>query len=344
MIRHILLTAPVETRVKFKMAMVGGGIAGAVRPVTGKYNTVVSCNHAGTGKVARTVYDAETRQSLPGKVVREEGSKDGKDSVVNNAYNFSGLTHKFFNDLFSRDSIDNDGMHLHSTIRFGHRYPNAFWNGKQMVYGSGDGEIFNDFCVLDVVAHELTHGVTEHTAGLVYRAQPGALNEHFSDVFGSLVKQRSRNQKASDADWIIGEGLFTDKINGVGIRLMSNPGHAYDDPKIGRDRQTSHMNEYNHSPEDNYCVHINSGIPNKAFYEFAKNIGGYSWELAGKVWYEVLSTKLNENSTFQNMVDATQEVVIQNYGTGIEYKALKEAWKIVGLAPKHYIFNQMSTV
>lgn len=297
------------------------------------------------GQIARTVYDAENRQSLPGKVVREEGTRSKGDKQVDEAYDFSGHTHEFFRKFFKRDSIDNKGFHLHSTVHFGHKYPNAFWNGRSMTYGDGDGEIFNPFTILDVVAHELTHGVTEHTAGLEYYGQSGALNEHFSDVFGSLVKQHVGNQTADKANWIIGEGLFTDKINGVGIRSMKAPGTAYDDKVIGKDRQPAHMKDLYTGGDDNGGVHINSGIPNKAFHEAAINIGGYAWEKTGKIWYETLTgPKLNERSNFKEMADATTQTAIELYGTGVEYKAVREAWKSVGVVPTHHIFKPYTRV
>ncbi len=293
------------------------------------------------GQVSRTVYDAENRQSLPGKVVREEGAKSKGDKQVDEAYDFSGHTHEFFKKFFKRDSIDDKGFHLHSTVHFGNKYPNAFWNGRSMTYGDGDGEIFNPFTILDVVAHELTHGVTEHTAGLEYYSQSGALNEHFSDVFGSLVKQHVHNQTADKANWIIGEGLFTKNVQGRGIRDMLNPGTAYNDPIIGKDRQPNHIKDIYTGGEDNGGVHLNSGIMNRIFANFSINIGGYAFDKPAKIWYEVLTTKLSERSNFQDMVNATQEVVIQNYGTGIEYKAFKEAAKVVGLTPRHHIFRGM---
>ncbi|SQI22331.1 Extracellular minor metalloprotease precursor [Salmonella enterica subsp. arizonae] len=135
-----------------------------------------------------------------------------------------------------------------------------------MVFGDGDGEIFNRFTSsIDVVAHELTHGVTETEAGLIYFGQSGALNESLSDVFGSLVKQFHLQQTAGQADWIIGEGLLAKGINGKGLRSMAAPGTAYDDPLLGKDPQPAHMQNFIKTREDNGGVHLNSGIPNRAF-------------------------------------------------------------------------------
>jgi Zn-dependent metalloprotease len=286
--------------------------------------------------INRSIYDAEHRQSLPGKLVRKEGDADTGDISVAEAYDGSGWTHKFFQEILGRNSIDDNGMELISTVHFGRNYGNAFWNGKSMTYGDGDGQIFNRFTsVIDVIGHELTHGVTEHTAGLIYRAQPGALNEHMSDVFGSLVKQYSRKQTAKEADWLIGEGLFTKKVNGRALRDMLKPGTAYDDARIGKDPQPDHMSKFVKTNADAGGVHINSGIPNRAFANAAINIGGYAWEKAGKIWYETLKTELKENSQFQDCVNATIKVAGRLYGDkSVEKKAVVEGWAIVGLKEK----------
>jgi Zn-dependent metalloprotease len=283
--------------------------------------------------IARTLHDAEHKMTLPGKVVRNEGEASKGDVSVDEAYDGSGKTHAFFKDIFGRNSIDDRGMALISTVHFGKNFGNAFWNGSQMTYGDGDGKIFNRFTsVIDVIGHELAHGVTEHTAGLVYSHQSGALNEHFSDVFGSMVKQRDKNHQSKDADWLIGEGLFTDKIDGVALRSMKAPGTAYDDEKIGKDPQPDHMRKYNKTESDNGGVHINSGIPNKAFYETAMMLGGYAWEKAGRIWYDTLCTELNSRSQFKDCAKATFKVAEKLYGkNSVEQKAVKEGWKKVGI-------------
>jgi Zn-dependent metalloprotease len=227
-------------------------------------------------------------------------------------------------------------MKLDSTVHYGEDYNNAFWNGTQMVYGDGDGDIFQRFTKsIDVIGHELTHGVTQYEAALEYHGQAGALNESFSDVFGSLVKQYSRKQKADKADWLIGNGLFSKKVKGVALRSMKKPGTAYNDPTIGKDPQPGHMKDYVNTKSDNGGVHINSGIPNRAFYLTSMELGGYAWEKAGKIWYIALTERLRERSIFQSAADTTFEVAGTVYGkNGIEQKAVSRAWKEVGLIPK----------
>ena len=186
--------------------------------------------------------------------------------------------------------------------------------------------------MLDIIGHELTHGVTQFEAKLVYSKQPGALNESMSDVFGSLVKQRALNQTASEADWIIGAGLLTENVNGIGIRTMKEPGTAYDDPVLGKDPQPGHMRDYVNTISDNGGVHINSGIPNHAFYFTAMELGGYAWEKAGQIWYVTLRDKLSANSSFQDCANLTYIAAAELYGDGsIEQMAVKNGWAEVGL-------------
>ncbi len=225
-------------------------------------------------------------------------------------------------------------MRLDSTVHYGMNYDNAFWNGNQMVYGDGDGDLFNRFTIaIDVIGHELTHGITQYEANLTYRDQPGALNESFSDVFGTMVKQRALNQQANEADWLIGEGLFTSNVNGEALRSMKAPGTAYNDPVIGKDPQPAHMRDYAKVSYDNGGVHINSGIPNHAFYLVATEIGGYAWEKAGMIWYIVLRDRLSSRAQFQDAANMTYQVAAELYGNGsTEQQAVKNGWNGVGIS------------
>ena len=152
-------------------------------------------------------------------------------------------------------------------MHYGRDYDNAFWNGERMVFGDGDGEVFQGFTgSLDVIAHELAHGVVEDEGELLYRGQSGALNESISDVFGVLAEQHREGQTADQANWLIGEGMFTDAVQGRALRSLAAPGTAYDDDVLGKDPQPAHMRDFVPTREDNGGVHINSGIPNHAFY------------------------------------------------------------------------------
>ena len=302
------------------------------RVVTGLMSSMFSVSN----KLDRTIFDAKNTENLPGTLIRHEGEKPKGGKTISEAYDYSGSTYNFYKDIFERNSIDTRGMKLDSTVHYGEDYNNAFWNGTQMVYGDGDGEIFQRFTKsIDVIGHELTHGVTQYEAALEYEGQPGALNESFSDVFGSLVKQYALKQKADKADWLIGLGLFTRNVNGKALRSMKKPGSAYDDPTIGKDPQPGHMNDYVETSSDNGGVHINSGIPNRAFYLTAIELGGYAWEKAGRIWYITLTERLRERSNFQKAADLTFEVAASLYGkNSIEQKAVSNGWKGVGLVPK----------
>ena len=291
-----------------------------------------------TGK-QRAVYDAKFSTKLPGTLMRKEGDAPVADVAVNEAYDGSGATYDLYYTAFGRNSIDNNGLKLDSTVHYDKGYDNAFWDGQQMVYGDGDEDLpvserlFNRFTIsLDVIGHELTHGVTQYEANLAYSNQQGALNEAISDIFGSLVKQYQRAQTADQADWIIGEGLFTSNVKGVGIRSMKAPGTAYNDPVLGKDPQPAHMKNYVTTSQDNGGVHINSGIVNHAFYVTALEIGGGAWEKAGQIWYRTLTSKLSSKSNFQNAADFTFQAAGELFGAdSLEQKAVKTGWSEVGI-------------
>src|SRR5215813_5583274 len=123
----------------------------------------------------RSIFSTNRSEDVPGELVRSEGRPPAKDAAVNEAYEGLGATYDFYWDVFDRNSIDDEGLPLDATVHFGQSYDNAFWNGERMVFGEGDGDLFNGFTVaLDVIGHELTHGVTEDEAKLTYLYQPGA--------------------------------------------------------------------------------------------------------------------------------------------------------------------------
>ena len=281
----------------------------------------------------RLIYDLQGRNfsALPGKLVRSEGEARTKDPAVNEAYDHSGITYDFYRDVFKRNSLDDKGMSLISSVHLLRKLNNAFWNGEQMVYGDGDGREFIRFTkALDVVGHELSHGVVTHTCNLVYQGESGALNEHFADAFGVMTKQWKKGQTAAQADWLIGAGIMGPKTRAKSLRTFK-AGKAYeDDPILGTDPQPKHLKDRYKGPEDNGGVHINSGIPNHAFYLTAMKIGGRSWVRAGRIWYRTLLS-LTTTSGFKDMVQTTATVAMTEFGRGSkEHKAVQAAWKEVG--------------
>lgn len=289
---------------------------------------------AALGEEQRNVFTANNSQKLPGQLVRSEGQPATGDEAVDQAYDGLGDTYDMYLKEFNRNSIDDNGLVLNATVHFGDGYDNAQWDGHRMIFGDGDGQLFNRFTVsVDVTGHELTHGVTQYEANLMYWAQSGALNESISDVFGSLVKQRKLNQKADEADWLIGAGLLAQGVNGVALRSMKAPGTAYDDPILGKDDQPGDMSGYVSTFKDNGGVHTNSGIPNHAFYLAATNIGGYAWDKAGQIWYETLcSPLLSPRAQFRGFARLTIRTAGALFGyNSAEQGAVRDAWNQVGV-------------
>ena len=274
------------------------------------------------------------RGDVRGPIVRREGDPPTSDTAVNEAYDGLGDTFEFFLEVYGRNSIDDAGMPLRGVVHFGEQYPNAFWDGQRMVFGDGDGSTFGVMTgSLDVIAHELGHGVTEKEAGLEYWGQSGALNESLSDVWGSLVKQYKLSQDAAAADWLIGRAIWTPNIQGDALRSLREPGTAYDDPLIGRDPQPATMDGYVETIRDNGGVHINSGIPNHAFYLAAMDIGGFAWEETGRIWYEALrDPALRPDAGFSAFARLTLVAAERLHGQGSsQANAVRDAWDNVGV-------------
>jgi hypothetical protein len=281
------------------------------------------------GPIPWTVHTAGNGTALPGALVRSAGDPDSGDAAVDEAaYGGQGAL-DLFREVYGRDSFDGAGAAVTMTVHYGRSYDNAFWNGAQLVFGDGDGRIFDRFTKpVDVLGHELTHAVTEHTAGLVYQDQPGALNESLSDVFASCLKQRLLGQTTDQADWLIGQGLFLPGIHARALRDMAAPGTAYDDPQLGSDPQVGHLRDYVDTTDDNGGVHLNSGIPNKAFHLAATAIGGTSWEGAGRIWYAALTgPDVGPDTDFAGFAAATVAAA------GDHAEAVARAWVDVGVTP-----------
>jgi Zn-dependent metalloprotease len=287
-----------------------------------------------TPKVNREVYDAGHQPVQPGKLVRKEGSAPIADKDVNNVYDYAGATWDLYYSIFGRNSIDNAGMKLIQTVHYRKDYQNAFWDGKQMVYGDGDGKIFASFTSdIDIAGHELTHGVVQYECNLAYQDQSGALNESLADDFGIMIKQKALNQDVKASNWLIGENTLIG--SNYAIRSLKAPGTAYvDHPELGTDPQPDNMAGYNADPNDNGGVHLNSGIPNHAFYLAAFNVGGFSWEKVGMVWYKAMSNKalVPVNATFADFKAATIAESAKLFGASDKVtKAVQDAWKTVGV-------------
>jgi Zn-dependent metalloprotease len=287
----------------------------------------------------RTVYNAQnSTEDLPRDdiMIKEHGALISKEqdpsTDANECYAGFGKTYDFYFQFFNRDSINGRGLKLDGFVHFGKGYLNAFWDGSEMVFGDGDGLVFNGFTdELDVIGHELTHGVVQYSSPLDYSFQSGALNESLADVFGIMIKQWGEDpenpQTADQSNWLIGEGIWANGIKGRALRDMKAPGTAYDDERVGSDPQPAHWKDFKRLPltSDRGGVHINSGIPNYAFYLASTRIGGYSWQTAGPIWYKALNSgKLSGNATFKEFADLTVLYA------GEHEAKIREAWSQVG--------------
>jgi Zn-dependent metalloprotease len=278
----------------------------------------------------RTISDAANTQTLPGAIVRSEDDEPVADASVNEAFDGLGATFEMLLSAFDRNSLNDAGAPLDATVHYGIDYDNAFWDGERMVFGDGDGEVFVGFTSsTTVIGHELAHGVVQYTANLEYQGQPGALNESIADVFGALTEQHLLGQSATDATWLIGAEIFTDAVQGKALRSMIEPGTAYDDDELGKDPQPAHMSGFVRTTEDNGGVHINSGIPNRAFALFAIDLGGKAWETAGTVWYRALTGGLSSTANFAEFADAT--VAAASAIDDATAAAARRAWATVGV-------------
>ncbi|MEJ1089780.1 M4 family metallopeptidase [Microbacterium sp. Mu-80] len=302
------------------------------------YHSTLELSIDGTGALVaevtdaptRTIFDAQNTERLPGVMVRGEDDPPVSDATVNEAFDGLGATFALLLDAFERNSLDDAGAALNATVHYGIDYDNAFWDGSRMVFGDGDGEVFSGFTrSVTVIGHELGHGVIQSASGLVYQGQSGALNESIADVLGVLTEQHLKGQTADDASWLVGEGIFTEAVQGRALRDMLNPGTAYDDDELGRDPQPAHMRDYVDTTEDNGGVHINSGIPNRAFALAARAVGGHAWEGAGLAWYRALTSGLPSDAGFTAFAERTLTAA-SDIGVSVE-QAVRDAWIAVGV-------------
>lgn len=280
------------------------------------------------GKAERRVYDSQSSNKLQLNLVRKEGDAASKDADVNAVYDNGAIVRDYFKNQLEWNSIDGNGLDLIFNVHYMVRYNNAFWDGEQMTFGDGDGVNFSGFTkALDVTGHELTHGVVQYTAGLVYKNQSGALNEHFADVFGVAISQFHNKQTAQTADWTIGASCVMGKFKGKAIRSMKAPADA----ALVMMPQPDHMSKIYKGTNDNGGVHINSGIPNKVFYLVSMEIGT---QVAAKLWFEALHL-LKSTSKFKDLynalIKATKALSLTKKVPANTADVLKKAFVEVGI-------------
>ena len=307
---------------------------------------------------------ASGEDHLPGVLMRSEGDPPLNvpgNSNVDTCYAMFGIAYEFFRKIFRRDSIDGNGIPLVGIVNYGFYFPNATWSVSKanmqhvIVFGNGwDNDAFNGGLPrdtwtgmfggfvnsLEVVVHEMMHGVTRSYIKLQQFGEPGGLDEHISDVFGIMAEQWHKKQTVDQADWLVGEDCLVPEKKGFALRSFADPGSAYDFKidnlafqGFAKDPQTSHWNVRFKGSEDKYGVHINSGIPNKAFYLLAKRLGGYSWEKAGQIWYQALTSgQIPSNCTYsvwaQQTINAAKNEPKLGQSVADE---VKRAWADVGI-------------
>jgi len=286
----------------------------------------------------RTIYDAAGGEDIGAElaVARREGDPPAEDPAVNYAYDALGSFYTFFSEVFGRDSIDDDGQPLDAVVHFGQQYSNLFWDGRRIVAGDGDGQFFGSMLSSEeIVAAQLAAGVIGTDSPLTYEGQTGALQQSLGLVFGVLVKQYRLGQSADEADWTIGAEALAPGVAGTALYSLAAPGTAYKDPVLGSDPQVGHMSAYVQTVQDNGGVHLNSGIPNRAFYCVAKTLGGPTWERAGRIWYAAMRDPgLRRTSGFRRFARATVEAAEKLYGAeDAAVEAVRSGWEQVGVKP-----------
>ncbi len=280
----------------------------------------------------RKIYTANHGTSLPGSLLFTEGGSSS-DSAAMAAYNNLGSTYDFYKNVFGRDSYDGSGASLIATVHFSSNYNNAYWNGSQMVFGDGDGSTFSSLSgALDVVAHELTHAVTEYTANLTYSYESGALNEATSDIMGCTAEAYHDGGVNSDT-WKMGEDIYTPGTPGDALRYINDPAADGSSPDYYPDRYTG--------SSDNGGVHINMGIGSLAYYLFSQGgthprgktsvqVPALGITKARAIWYRALTTYFTSSTNFEGARNATAQAAQDLYGS-TAYGAVHKAWDAVGV-------------
>jgi len=281
----------------------------------------------------RRIYTANNGTTLPGTLRRSEGQAASTDTDVNAAYDGTGATYEAYKAFWNRDSYNNAGATLTSTVHYSTNYCNAYWNSTQMVFGDGNS---SQGCLplargVDVTGHELTHAVTENESALVYSGQSGGLNEALSDIFGAFVESyvdggKTGSLPVSSDTWAVGEDILP-----PGLRFMNDP--AKDGSSL----------DYYTSTAGNVDVHYSSGIANLAFYLLSQggthprgkstiNVTGVGLNKAIRIFYEAQINILTSNATFLSAGNATI-LAAQNLGYSLaDQTSVANAWQAVGVA------------
>jgi Zn-dependent metalloprotease len=266
------------------------------------------------------------------------GSTSSRESAAVDAQYGTDMTWDFYKTTFNRNGIFGNGTGSYNRVHYGSGYVNAFWDGTKMTYGDGDGVDYGPLTSLDVAGHEMSHGVTENTAGLAYSGESGGLNESTSDIFGTMVEFFAHNPD-DPGDYLIGEEFDLEKH--LGFRRMDNPAS-----------DGSSVNCWS-SGTKNLDVHYSSGVGNHFFYLLsegsgAKTLNGVSYDsptcngstisgigrdAAAAIWYRALTVYMTSNTNYSGARTATLDAARDLYGAGsTQYDAVGAAWSAVNVA------------
>ncbi|MEZ4398611.1 MAG: M4 family metallopeptidase [Kofleriaceae bacterium] len=288
----------------------------------------------------REVHNLNHGTALPGPIARTEGGAANGDTDVDTNYDRLGSTYDCYQALFGRDSFDNAGAKLISSVHYSNNYVNAYWNGTQMVYGDGDNVNSRSLAIsMDVTAHELTHAVTERTSGLIYSGESGGLNEAMSDIFGNVCEwyrdsNGNTSAPATSNNWKVGEDIW---LASPALRYMNDP--ALDGISL----------DYWTSSAGNVDVHYSSGIANLAFYLTAAGgthprgksttvVTGIGIHDAARIFYLANTANLTPSASFADARAATVAAATALFGAGsTQATQVGNAWTAVGVAaPANY--------
>ena len=303
----------------------GTGVLGDTKSLDTTYNG--STYQLVASDNSRATYDAKTRTRLPGTLMTDSDDV-WTDGAAVDAHHYAGLVLDYYFEQFGRNSYDDQGAQIKSTVHYNRNYVNAFWNGSQMVYGDGDG--VNSLALsggFDVVAHEISHAVTSASSGLIYQNESGALNEAFSDIMGSAAEYY---KQSSQFDWMMGEDIWTPGIAGDALRYMDDP--------TADGSSTDHYDDRYTGSSDNGGVHWNSGIANLAFVlavqggshpTYGGSYTGVGMDAASQIFYTAFTQYLSSSATFADARAACVQVATDNYDA-ITADRIDQAWQAVG--------------
>ena len=291
-------------------------------------------------KINRIIYDAQHLETTPGKIIRKEGGAPVKDKIANEVYNNLGKVYAFFNTVYGRHSADNKGMPLRVIIHFGKNFANIFWDGRNIVLGDGD-DMLKNFHEIEFLAHDFTYAMIQYESGLEYWGESGSLMVASGHIFGCLCQQYYNKETAQQASWVFGKNSLLGGGIVRGMFSISDPGTAYvNHSQMGTDPNTSHVRDMmivdkknETSAIDQGGVHYNCGIPSRVFYLAAIMIGGYAWEIAGRIWYETLLSKnLSKAPGFADFARVSIDIAVRLYKKdSIPVLAFVRAWELVGV-------------